>query len=278
VKSRLTEEKLTARAASPHIKRKELTDEDIDEIEVVSQKEAIKTAVIKGMRVFSSVETADIWQAIHEAHVYRKSGIDDIDIISQVVSAEQSWKKSSGHAFEEMVKSLGFAALNKDGIELILQRDLSALIKTNELANEPRDISWLREQIKSNIFDLYAILRNDGRRYCFGCIQSKTSIRDRVTRDREPSMRAMESYFWSVAVVLDGDFLKNPKFTAMVNGGTSEFQKNGWHGLYVFSELYSGDRIYPVGLDFKNFREHAIKAAKYWIEQRQWFNSTWKAD
>lgn len=246
--------------------------------ETLSQKEAIKQATIKALRNYPEVEPALIWKAVYEIHVHRKSGIDDAETIAKVISADQSWKKSSGHAFEEMIKLLGTAALKDDNIDIILQRDLSTLIKAGEINNEPRDISWLKEQINASIFDLYAVVNVDGKKYCFGCIQSKTSIRDRVTRDREPSIQAMQSFFWSTVIVLDGDFLKNHKFVTMVNGGTTEHPTNGWHGMYVFSKQYKQDRIYETDLDFINFREHAIKAASYWLSQRQWFNNNWRAD
>ena len=107
------------------------------------------------------------------------------------------------------------------------------------MSNEPRDISWLKEQTKACIFDLYAVVHTlDGKQFCFGCIQSKTSVRDRVTRDRETSIQAMRSFFWSTIIVLDGEYLRNPKFISMVNGGTAEYVEYGWHGMYVFSEQY----------------------------------------
>ncbi len=250
-----------------------------DEAERISQKEAIKAAILKTMREFPDVEPALIWKGIYEVHVHRKSGLDDKSVIDRVVSADQSWKKSSGHAFEEMIKLLANTALGGTGIEILLQRDLNTIVKANELANEPRDISWLKEQIKGSVFDLFALLTDkEGNRFCFGCIQSKTSIRDRVTRDREPSLAAMQSFFWSTVIVLDGDFLKLPKFKAMVDGGTAEYPDNGWHGMYVFSEHYSGERIYPMHVDFDKFATHAKAAAAYWQKQRQWFNKEWKAE
>lgn len=268
-----------ATLASKHSKGKKLSDTQAGGIECDAQKEAIKKATIEGLKHFPQEDAAAIWRSVYETHVHRKSGISDSETIARVVSADQSWKKSSGHAFEEMVKLLGTSALKQERISLLLQRDLNALIRAQELHNEPRDISWLKEQIKASIFDLYVLVQTeDGKKFCFGCIQTKTSIRDRVTRDREPSMQAMASFFWSTIIVLDGDFLKNPKFTSMVNGGTLEHKENGWHGLYVFSDKYTKDRIYPVDLDFKNFKEHAVSAAKYWLTQRQWFNHTWKAD
>ncbi len=181
-------------------------------------------------------------------------------------------------AFEEMVKELANIALSDTDIEVVLQRDLNNLIKSKELGNEPRDISWLKEQIKSNIFDLYCIVNTGDKKQCFGCVQCKTSIRDRVTRDREPSIHAMQSFFWSIIFVLDGDFLKLPKFMSMVNGGSEEFPANGWHEMYVFSEDKTNDRIHPINVDFEIFKKHALQASKQWLKQRQWFNSEWKSN
>ena len=138
---------------------------------------------IAGIQQFPDVEAALIWRTVYETHVHRKSGIHDANTIAKVISADQSWKKSSGHAFEEMIKILASEALRDDNIDILLQRDLNMLIKAHELDNEPRDISWLKEQIKASVFDLYAVVRTQsGKRFCYGCIQSKTSemcIRDR---------------------------------------------------------------------------------------------------
>ena len=254
----------------------EASEKKLNEIEICAQKEAIKETVLEAMRNFSAIETENIWQIIYEIHVHAKSGIADGEIISKVISADQSWKKSSGHAFEEMIKFLGMSALKGTDIEIVLQRDLNALIKSDSIDNEPRDISWLKEQIKGNVFDLYALVNHNGKKYCFGCIQAKTSIRDRVHRDRDPSINAMKSFFWSTVFVLNGDFMKNPKFKAMVNGGSSEFQENGWHSMFVFSNKYTEDRIYAVDLNFECFKVHAIEAANSWLTQRQWFNPSWR--
>ena len=255
-----------------------ISEEKLRNIETQAQKEAIKRAAVGTMQAFPNVEPAEIWKSVYEVHVHRKSGIDDAETIAHVVSADQSWKKSSGHAFEEMIKSLATEALAGTNIEIVLQRDLSELIKQNLINNEPRDISWLKEQIRSSVFDLYAVLtKDDGKKYCYGCIQSKTSVRDRVTRDREPSIAAMDSYFWSTAIVLDGDFLRLPKFISMVNGNTPEYVKNGWHGMYVFSVQHVGGRIYSTDIHMEEFREHAIQAANYWTTQRQWFDHSWIA-
>lgn len=257
-------------------------------VELHAQKKAIRDTFIESLKLYPDVPPAILWKTIYSIHVFRKSGISDTEAIAHVISADNSWKKSSGHAFEEMIKYLCNMVLQSYGIEIILQRDLKDLIyykKEKLIHNEVRDISWLKEQIQHSVFDLYATVIKDNKRYVFGCIQSKTSVRDRVTRDREPSMHAMQAFFWSVAVVLDGEFLSLPKFKAMVNGETTEYPENGWHGLYVFDQKYpegvqspiTGDRIYPIDIKFKIFKEHAIKAADYWLSQRQWFNQTWRA-
>lgn len=255
-----------------------ISDKQADEIDRIAQKEAIKQALLQTMREFDSQDPAEVWKMVYRIHVHHKSGVDDEETIKKVISADQSWKKSSGHAFEEMIKLLENDILKSHGIEIILQRDLNIYIKAGELHNEPRDISWLKEQIKGEIFDLYATINKDGKRYCFGCIQAKTSIRDRVTRDREPSIQAMKSFFWSVIMTLDGDFLKLPKFVNMVNGNSAEFKENGWHGMYVFSNIKPNDRIYNTSLDLETFSTHAIKAAEQWLSQRQWLNTEWKPD
>lgn len=134
------------------------TDKLKKEFETAAQKEAIKQSVIHSLENFPQINAAEIWRAIYEIHVHHKSGIDNSEIINKVISADQSWKKSSGHAFEEMVKQLASMALEDSGIEIILQRDLNTLIKADEINNEPRDISWLKEQIAGDVFDLYAIV------------------------------------------------------------------------------------------------------------------------
>ena len=254
-----------------------VSEKQSEEFDREAQKSAIRIAITKALREYPEEPVAELWSAIYRAHLFRKSGISDLDTISKVISADQSWKKSSGHAFEEMVKELASLALYGTGVEIILQRDLNTLIKANELANEPRDISWLKEQIKANIFDLYGVLTMDNKKYCFGCVQAKTSIRDRVTRDREPSIHAMQSFFWSVVFVLDGDFLRLPKFVSMINGGSEEFRENGWHGMYVLSAKETNHRIYPLAMDFEIFKNHALQAADQWQKRRQWFDSKWIA-
>ena len=225
---------------------------------------------------FNDQDPALVWKAIYVAHVARKSGISATpEIVKSVISSDNSWKKSSGHAFEKIAKEL-FGKIDPNSqIEFLLQKDLSILLSNGEVSNAKRDLDNITSWVGSSAFDLYAILNEESKKFVFGCIQAKTSIRDRVTRDREPSTIAMENNFWSIAVVLDGEYLKNLKFQAMVDGGSSDFTKNGWHGLYAMSSPVETNRILRLGSDFSLLYKHALLASKMWRNQRQWLDHSW---
>ena len=144
------------------------------------------------------------------------------------------------------------------------------------LTNTSEDIAGLKSWGKD--FDLYAIQSVHGDIHVFGCIQSKTSIRDRVGRDVNFSNNAMEGLFWSAAVTLDGAFLNMPEFIHMVNGGSS-YRSNGWHGMYAMSGIEeSNGRIYKVDDKMTLFIKHAVAAAKQFISDRRQLNVNWKPE
>ena len=246
------------------------------EIETASQLQAIKETMKEGRLIYPK-NIPTLWANIYKAHLYRKSGISDPEVVSSVIAADQSWKSSSGHAFESMAKEIANLALDNTNLRFLLQRDLHDLIRDGKLSNEVRDISWLKEQVDTDNYDLYAVGQVNNDIYCFGCIQCKTSIRDRVSRDRELSATAMKAFFWSISLVIDGTQLMTPKYVNMVNGGTTTFEKNGWHGMYDLSHTIPGGRIYDLDMDFEILRNHALQAFDAWRTQRQWFTNEWKA-
>ncbi len=255
-------------------KLNELTNGTQEAKERDAQKFAIKQTTLFFFKEEINEDKKDMWSKIYTSHVTRKAGVEiSQEAATKVISADQSWKKSSGHAFEEVVKEMSTESVVDSGITVVLQRDAKKLIDEGKIKNERRDIEWLKPQIQGGVFDLFVI--KDG--FIFGCVQAKTSIRDRVTRDREPSMNAMNHFFWSIAFVLDGDFLKLPKFQHMVNGGSEEFIKNGWHGMYVFSipDKKINTRIHHLSSAMSPFKEHALRAADDWFNNRQWFNNEW---
>lgn len=247
-----------------------------------AQHEAIIFAFQKGLELYSDVASAaEIWNAIYRAHLLRKvniTNINDIDenVVDAIISGAQSWKKSSGHVFEDYVCRATAERLSRYNIRFVLQRELTQMLNDGLIANDESD--EIPEVAHSDNFDIYAIVNVNGNNIVFGCVQAKTSIRDRVGRDREFSARIMEKNFWSAAVVLDGAYLAMPKFEHMVNGGgTTQYSDNGWHGMYSMSNIEERDRIYDdKTLDL--LIVDAKQAAEKFTSARQRFTSSWQAN
>lgn len=252
---------------------------------LAAQRKAIDKVLVESLLKFSpEVSESDIWNEIGIVHKVNVAELSDFDIpedeqaevIRRCLSAHQSWIKSSGHSFERYISNVQNDLLQKNEIRFILQSELTKMIKDNALTNTVEDIAGLSSWGKD--FDLYAVQSVHGDTHVFGCIQSKTSIRDRVGRDVTFSHNAMDGLFWSVAVTLDGDFLNMPEFIHMVNGGGS-YSTNGWHGMYAMSGIERSDgRIYKVDDAMNLFVNHAIEAAKQFIRDRRQLNAAWKAD
>lgn len=245
--------------------------------EVESQKAAIEEALLELIRD-TSFSTGEIWGAICVAHLKRKTG-KTLNLtqseIAQVIAAHQSWIKSSGHAAEEFWKSEGNRALKDTGLQMLLQRDISSLSKEDLIGNKGPQRRMLNDWLGSSSFDLYLSQKIKGKHLVFGCVQSKTSIRDRVTREREPSNQAMDHKFWSIALVVDGDFLRLDKFKRMVNGGDEIYARCGWHKMYVLDVEKPEDRIVRLERDFSNFAADAVSAAKHFLDGGEKFSSGW---
>lgn len=249
-----------------------------------AQRKAIDKALVEGLLRFSpGVSESEIWEAIGITHKIHVANLIEFDIseeyqepvIKRSLSAHQSWIKSSGHSFERYISNIDNGDLQLNEIRFVLQSELSKMIKEHRLANTSEDIDGLKSWGKD--FDLYAIQSIHGETHVFGCIQSKTSIRDRVGRDVAFSINAMNGLFWSAAVTLDGSFLNMPEFVHMVNGGGS-YMTNGWHGMYAMSGIQeSNGRIYKVDDSLNLFISHAIVAARQFISDRRMLNHAWKA-
>ena len=248
-----------------------------------AQRKAIDRVLVEALLTYPAVSENDIWEAIGIVHKTNVAKLEQLgiapghheDVIKRCLSAHQSWIKSSGHSFERYVSNISSDDLRRNEIRFILQSELTKLIKEGGLVNTPEDIQGLRDWGKD--FDLYAIQTVHDETHVFGCIQSKTSIRDRVGRDVTFSHNAMDGLFWSVAVTLDGAFLNMPEFIHMVNGGGS-YPSNGWHGMYAMSGIEGdNDRIYKVDDVLTTFVSHAISAARQFISDRRQLNGNWRA-
>jgi len=244
-----------------------------------ARKAAIGGTALQALKAFPDINPEDIWHMISRMHMQEFAGVDlELDTLDAIVSARQSWVKSSGHAFEEMVKAECNKYLSGTNMKVLLQRDLSSLINANKVTNGSMDITWLKQQCKTDVFDLY-VSRVEGDTYkIFGCIQAKTSVRDRVGRDLPASKVAMEKHFWSTIFIFDASFLHQPKFTAMVNGNINydEYSTNGWHQAYSYDSSFNEDRIKYLGLNMEAFVSDAIRACEDFTgENRSWLNNTY---
>lgn len=252
---------------------------------LLAQRKAIDKVLVDSLLKYSpDVSESDIWKQIGITHKVNVAELDDFglpkdvqaSVVERCLSAHQSWIKSSGHSFERYISNINNELLKKNEIRFILQSELTSMIKEHGLTNTAEDIEGLKSWGKD--FDLYAIQSVHGDVHVFGCIQSKTSIRDRVGRDVTFSNNAMDGLFWSAAVTLDGAFLNMPEFIHMVNGGAS-YRSNGWHGMYAMSGIESSNgRIYKVDDTMELFIKHAVAAAKQFITDRRLLNRSWKAD
>lgn len=251
---------------------------------LAAQRKAIDKTLVESLLNYSDeISEEEIWKNIGMVHKLNVAELSEFglpekvqsDILDRCLSAHQSWIKTSGHSFERYIASISSSELQANEIKFILQSDLTKMIKQGVLTNTSDDIEGLNSWGKD--FDLYAIQSVHGDIHVFGCIQSKTSIRDRVGRDVTFSKNAMDGLFWSAAITLDGSFLNMDEFKNMVNGGGS-YHINGWHGMYAMSGISeNNDRIYKVNDTLDLFVTHAIAAAKQFIADRRLLNATWKA-
>ena len=226
-----------------------------------------------------SHDATEIWNAIYRAHILRKININDIndideEVVNAIISASQSWKKCSGHVFEDYIVRSTEDRLSEIGISFVLQKTLSQMLFEGRIANSRADN--ISEIVKDDVFDIYAIKHVDNQNIVFGCLQVKTSIRDRVVRDRGFSIPIMNRNIWSAIIVLDGKYMSMPKFEAMVNGGTNQYRENGWHGMYCMSNAETNDRIYE-DTDLRLLIQDALESADTFLASRQLLTPYWQA-
>lgn len=255
-----------------------------DSLRRAAQRRAIDTAFVQSLLHFPDADQDLIWGLISTAHKLNLAHLEDygldqatrLIVYDRCISAHQSWNKSSGHSFERYIAGIENAEMEHNEIQFLLKSDLFDLIRQNRITNTDQDINLLTEWAEN--FDLYAVQSIHGDMHVFGCIQVKTSIRDRVGRDDQFSKLAMESHFWVAEAVLNGDFFNLPKYYAMVNGGSITYPENNWHGVYVMTGVESDGRIYQTDPSFNIMARHAVIAARQFIVDRTQLVRSWIAE
>lgn len=267
---------------------KRITDDSSESAKENARREAQRLAVDETfvdclIKYYPNIDEKTIWTTIGKIHKLNFANLSELNVALDVqqkvydrcISAHQSWIKASGHSFERFISNLDNPDIKKNGIQFILESEMNELIKNNLLKNTQDDILGLKKWGKD--FDLYAVQTIYGNKRVFGCIQSKTSIRDRIGRDRAFSENAMDALFWSVAVTLDGDFLNMPEFISMVNGGGS-YPTNSWHGMYAMTGITeNNNRIYKTNEKLDVIINHTIQAANQFIADRRKLGRDWIA-
>lgn len=99
---------------------------------------------------------------LYRAHLLRKvniTSINDIDetVVDAIISGSQSWKKSSGHVFEDYVCRTTKERLSQYNIRFVLQKDLTQMLQDGQIANDPSDD--IEAIARSDNFDIYAIVK-----------------------------------------------------------------------------------------------------------------------
>lgn len=232
------------------------------------------------------LDSKDVWNSISMVHKKMVANLDRFciapdlqeDVIEQVEASRQSWARASGLSFERYISSTVNPLLKKKRLDVELKNptEVKLLMEKKLLGNDPEDIMFISKWDTS--FDLYVVQKMAGAFFVIGCVQAKTSIRERVGNDYSHSLQAMKRHFWSVAITLDGAFLGMNKYADMVNGNSGTiYENNGWHGMYALSRVNDNGRIYKLDKNLDLFVKHLEQALKKRIAGTANFDSSWIA-
>jgi len=164
----------------------------------------------------------------------RVSGLSQEQIV-KAKKSDQKWLVMSGLAYERIVLKESNLKLKDENIKIVNPNELKILISISKIKNNEKDLVFLSNWIKGETFDLFILKKVKKGFVVFGVIQCKKSIRERVSRDREPSIGAMEKGFFSILIAMNGEGLgktNNTKSRQMINGNGNHFKKRGWHSAY----------------------------------------------
>lgn len=247
---------------------------------------AIVDTVVDLISRFPEIEVAQIWRDLYKAHVKLRAQstlpkellkvAEYPEAIQAFKSADQSWLRASGVAFENICKLELNPLCEPHGIKLHLPSELLILLRTNrtEFNIDNEDEEFFTRAIAEKDFDLFATLGGTRpiKSEIFGFIQCKSSIRDRIQENTRTSYIAMEKHFWSIVIALDDDnYLALPKFNSIA--------KNFWNGFYVIDSRRDVDEsIFPFSIvdDSSLLIQHMLKAKDVWQSRRHRLTPTWR--
>lgn len=220
--------------------------------------EELSFVIDKAIQNHNIEDKQKLFAVIEEVAKERTSGLN-VEQIKLAKSADQKWLNISGLAYERIIKN----EINnefQDEIIALTSSEVGQMLKENLILNSENDKNLLATWVKGKTFDLF-IGKNISNRTIkiFGVVQCKKSIRERVSRDREPSLFAMENGFWSILIASDGGALgsKTTKAREMFNGNGVHFEKNGWDSAYFENLSFESGRIFFKERLFKDIKNNS---------------------
>lgn len=158
-----------------------------------------------------------------------------IEQINAAKKADQKWLNMSGNAYEVIAQKEINEKLLFSNARVLNPLELRKALKENKVINSEKDLQLINKWLSGRTFDLFIANLTPKGLNVFSVVQCKKSIRERVSRDREPSMLAMRNGFWSILLSLSDDGLgkkEDTKAREMFNGG-KHFRGKGWSSAYV---------------------------------------------
>lgn len=188
----------------------------------------------------------DALSQIEKVAKERVSGLTQ-EQVERAKTADQKWLNMSGLAYENIIMKETNALLKDTDVLLFSPTELKEKILKNQITNSEQDILDIKNWIQGGTFDLYIIKVQEDKFKVFGVVQCKKSIRERVSRDREPSIIAMKKGFISILIGMNGDALgktENTKARQMINGNSNHFKEQGWYAAYFEKLPFENGVIY----------------------------------
>jgi len=170
--------------------------------------------------------------------------------LTVITSSAQSWKRSSGVAWEEFLQRNLILKEGTTEIKILSAPEMKSLLYGTPLLSESgaavglllsnRDTEYqlfINKVLDDKNFDLFLVYYEPVTKLwkLFGLIQCKTSIRDRLKINMKSSIEAMQHHLWSIVIAMDpAGFISN-------GGQYNRDTKKSWNGFYVLDNNVSND-------------------------------------
>lgn len=154
--------------------------------------------------------------------------------IEKAKKADQKWLNISGNTYEKIIEKENNIYLEDSCSKFYFPKKVKEFIDKGELINNEKDTELLKKWIKGKTFDLYIVKKQEEGYVVFSVVQCKKSIRERVARDREPSIKAMNAGFFSILISLNDECLgkETTKMRKMFTGDDFHYSGKGWDYAY----------------------------------------------